>query len=64
MLTSFAGSDFDAAKLIDGAEMAKHARQMADSRVKHTRALSEILTPEQRTKYADLLEKRSGGDER
>jgi Spy/CpxP family protein refolding chaperone len=62
MLTAFGSASFDAKKLMDAGEMAKHARTFAEMRVKRARTLVEILTPEQRAKYAASLESRSHGD--
>lgn len=62
MLTAFAGADFDAKRLMDAGDMAKHARTFAEMRVERARTLTEILTPEQRAKYAASLESRSHGE--
>lgn len=62
MLTAFSGTEFDAKKLMDAGDLAKHARTFAEMRVNRARTLTEILTTEQRTKYAASLESRSHGD--
>lgn len=62
MLSAFGGANFDAKKLMDAGDMAKHARTFAEMRVKRARTLVEILTPEQRAKYAASLESRSHGE--
>jgi Spy/CpxP family protein refolding chaperone len=62
LLSAFESADFDAKKLVNAGEMARHARGFAEMRVKRARTLSEILTPEQRTKYAASLETRSHGE--
>jgi Spy/CpxP family protein refolding chaperone len=62
MLTAFGSASFDAKKLMDAGDMAKHARTFAEMRVKRARTLVEILTPEQRAKYAASLESRSHGE--
>jgi Spy/CpxP family protein refolding chaperone len=61
-LTAFGTADFDARKLVNADEMAKHARGFAEMRVKRARTLVEILTPEQRAKYAASLESRFHGE--
>lgn len=62
MLTAFRAADFDAKKLVNADEMARHAKSFAEMRVKRAKTLSDVLTPEQRTKYAVSLETRSRGE--
>lgn len=56
LLGAFAKDDFQAAKVMSGASPASRVRQAAEMRIRHVRSVLGVLSPEQQTKYAALLE--------
>lgn len=68
MLDAFAKDDFDAATVMGSQDVAGRAKQATQMRVEHVRSVLAVLTPEQRVKYAELLEAeprgRRGGPQR
>ncbi len=56
LLTAFATDSFDAKALMGSADVARHARQGAEARVKHLETLLGVLEPSQRDKLATRVE--------
>jgi len=68
MLDAFTKDDFDAATVMGAQDVAGRAKKATQMRVEHVRSVLAVLTPEQRFKYAELLEAqpkgRHGGPQR
>jgi len=57
---AFAGDKFDAKKAGVGAQASEMAKTMATGRVKFAETVLGVLTPEQRTKFAEMLKAHAG----
>ncbi len=60
LMIAFASDDFKAETLIDADAMAKRAASFAQKRVEHLSRLVSVLTPDQRTQLANMLDRRAG----
>ena len=60
MLEAFVGDDFKAENFIDADAIAQRAQTHAKKRVEHLARLVAILTPEQQSQLAGMLDRRAG----